>query len=79
MAKRIIKNTMTEPQEITCPGCGSVFTYTFEDIERRQRPFMVLGDVSDRVIVCPVCKRDIMLERVALVKEEKCQETNNGQ
>ena len=71
MAKRIIKNTMTEPQEITCPSCESIFTYTFEDIELRERPFMVLGTVSDRVIVCPVCKREIMMERIALVKEDE--------
>lgn len=78
MAKRIIKNTMADPQEMTCPHCRSVFTYTFEDIERRQRPFMVLGDVSDRVIVCPVCKRDIAMDRAQLVvAEENANEKEN--
>lgn len=71
MAKTIIKNTMTEPQEMTCPSCKSIFTYTFKDIERRERPFMVLGTVSDRVVVCPVCKRDIMMERIAIAKEDE--------
>lgn len=71
MAKQIIKNTMTEPQELTCPFCQSVFTYTFEDIERIQRPFTIFGDKSDRIMVCPVYKRDIMMDCVSIVKEDE--------
>ena len=71
MAKKIIKNTMADPQTMTCPHCRSIFTYTFEDIERRQRSFALFGEPADRVMVCPVCKRDIMMDRVAIVKEEE--------
>ena len=70
MAKTIIKNTMIEPAEMTCPNCNSVFTYTFEDIERRQRPSIIFDTGFDRVMVCPVCKKDIMMDRVEVVKEE---------
>ena len=76
MAKKIIKNTMVDPQTMTCPHCRSFFTYTFEDIERRQRSFALFGEPADRIMVCPVCKRDIMMDRVRLVvaKEDENEE-----
>ena len=63
---KIIKNTMKEPTEITCPFCNSVLAYTFEDIRREEKqdglfPLMQNSFVH-RFIVCPVCKRNIDLD-----------------
>lgn len=76
MAKRIIKNTMTEPQEMTCPHCGSIFTYTYEDIQRISPPFSYIALYgceanAYRAVICPVCKSIVELDRVVVVKEDE--------
>ena len=60
MSIKIIKNTMLEPIEITCPICKSIFSYTFDEV-RREETYNLLGmrDSVNRFIVCPVCKSDI--------------------
>lgn len=60
MSIKIIKNTMTDPITKTCPICQSIFSYTFEDIRRIEDQWL-LGTHIRRLIVCPVCKRDIDL------------------
>ena len=58
----IIKNTLEEPKEITCPFCESVLAYTFKDIQRVEKkdPFF-LNRIVLRFLICPVCKQDIDL------------------
>lgn len=51
--KKIIKNTMTEPRETTCEECGSIFSFTYEDIECEDAMF---GFSKIRIVRCPVCK-----------------------
>lgn len=61
---KIIKNTMTEPTEITCQFCNSVLAYTYLDINREEKPnelFPMLKGYTMRYLVCPVCKCDIDL------------------
>ena len=66
---KIIKNTMTEPTEITCPVCQSIFSYTYEDIQRKCNNTLILGDKYIRYIVCPVCKSDIEPKYIAVLKD----------
>ena len=63
MSIKIIKNTMTEPTEMTCPVCNSVFSYNYEDIQRKLNGGLLASvyDSTIRFIVCPVCKSDIDL------------------
>lgn len=71
MSIKIIKNTMSDPIEITCPVCKSIFSYTFDEVKREVR-YNVLGftDGVKRFIICPVCKSDIdMSPRVNLEEE----------
>lgn len=60
MSIKIIKNTMIEPIEITCPICKSIISYTFDEV-RREETYNLFGmrDIVKRFIVCPVCKSDI--------------------
>ena len=67
--KKIIKNAMTEPKEMTCDECGSIYTYTFEDIQRRESGLFGFTRI-DRYITCPVCKADNALV-VCKVEEGK--------
>lgn len=71
MSIKIIKNTMTEPIEITCPVCKSIFSYTYEDIQRKQSSsfFASLYDSTIRFIVCPVCKSDIDMSARVVLKD----------
>lgn len=71
MSIKIIKNTMNEPIEITCPICKSIFSYTFDEVRREDRyNFFGLKDGVKRFIICPVCKSDIdMSPRVNLEEE----------
>ena len=75
---KIIKNTMTTPIEITCPGCKSILEYTYEDIKRREdNSIFGLYKGATRYIVCPVCKTDIVMKVIEEVKEtenEFCKE-----
>ena len=54
MAIKIIKNTMIDPIEMTCNNCKSVFTYNFQDIQRREeRLFFGAGTTIERYVTCP--------------------------
>ena len=66
---KIIKNTMTEPTEVTCPVCKSIFSYTYEDIQRRYNNTLVFGESFIRYLVCPVCKSDIDLSARVTLKD----------
>lgn len=70
--KKIIRNTMTEPKEMTCSECGSVYTYTYEDIERRESGLFGFTRI-DRSVTCPVCKADnaLVVCKVEEVKNER--------
>lgn len=71
--KKIIKNTMTDPIEQTCPYCQSIFTYTFEDIQTRENNPFLWATFKERYVACPVCKEDISLNnppKISLNKEE---------
>ena len=65
--KKIIKNTMTEPIEMTCSSCASVFSYTFEDIELVDALF---GFSKFRIVRCPVCKEKNDLVKIIINKPE---------
>ncbi len=69
MARQIIKNTMIDPTEMTCECCKSVFTYTFEDIQRREETSF-FAPVTRRFVTCPVCKYDNDLTRVVVELQE---------
>ena len=63
MSIKIIKNTMIEPTEMTCPVCKSIFSYTYDDIQREKR-YNILGwyERVERYIVCPVCKANVDID-----------------
>ena len=63
--KKIIKNTMTEPIEMTCSLCKSVFSFTFEDIELEDTLF---GFSKLRIVRCPVCKEKNDLSKIIINK-----------
>ena len=58
---KIIKNTMTEPTEVTCPVCKSILSYTYKDIKRSNNNTLLFCESFIRYLVCPVCKSDIDL------------------
>ena len=66
---KIIKNTMTESTEMTCPVCHSVFSYNYEDIQRKYNSTILFGDRYIRYIVCPVCKSDIDMSATCVLKD----------
>ena len=78
MSIKIIKNTLQEPTEITCPACFSVFTYTYDEIQRDTTcDIFGLSKNYRLFIVCPVCKNDIGMPRVSCNNyKEKNNETN---
>lgn len=71
MSIKIIKNTMTEPIEMTCPVCKSIFSYTYEDIQRKCGGSFLSSfyDTTIRYIVCPVCKSDIDMSARVVLKD----------
>lgn len=71
MSIKIIKNTMTEPIEMTCPVCKSILSYTYEDIQRKYNSGFLASfyDSTIRFIVCPVCKSDIDMSARAVLKD----------
>lgn len=73
--KKIIKNAMTEPKEMTCSECGSVYSYTYEDIERRESGLFGFTR-TDRYIICPVCKSDNAL---VIIRVQEGKNGNNPQ
>ena len=59
MATKIIKNTMVDPAEMTCKCCKSIFTYNFQDIQRKEESWLLgMSTITRRYITCPVCKYD---------------------
>lgn len=57
---KIIKNTMAEPVECTCPYCESVFSYTYDEVRREeQNNIFGIRYGYRKFVVCPVCKEDI--------------------
>ena len=76
MAIKIIKNTMTEPIQIECSNCKSIFEYNFEDIEVREASsiFSWMVPQRTRVVVCPVCKMENALERIKLQQDKEGEE-----
>ena len=57
---KIIKNTMADPIELTCPTCLSVFTYNYEDLHREERMGLFGTPMGYNLyVICPVCKSNI--------------------
>lgn len=73
MSIKIIKNTMTDPIEITCSECGSIISYTYDDIQRKTIYNFLGMDIGgvERFIICPVCKSNINLNPVVVVEGEE--------
>ena len=77
MAIEIIKNTMVDPIEMTCECCKSVFTYNFQDIQRREeRMFFGMGTTTRRFVTCPVCKYDNDVDRVIVELQKDKEEVD---
>lgn len=66
MAVKILKNTMIDPIEKTCKNCGSIFTFNYEDIERKEVNTFMGYTVTNVYVVCPVCKNSLF------IKDEDC-------
>lgn len=67
MAIKIIKNTMEEPIVMECENCQSVFEYNYQDIQVKERSALGIK-YRDRVVSCPVCKFDNILNKVKTVE-----------
>ena len=61
MAVKILKNTMVDPIEKTCKNCRSIFTFNYEDIQRKERDSFIGYTITDVYVVCPVCKASLSL------------------
>lgn len=73
---KIIKNTMTEPIQMECENCLSVFEYNFNDIKRKDIPGLLgFPGCTERYVSCPVCKMDIELKKRRNKEED---EDDNG-
>ena len=72
MAIQIIKNTMVDPIEMTCECCKSVFSYNYQDIQRKQE-VNIFSSTIRRIVTCPVCKYDNDVNKVVveLQKDEE--------
>lgn len=68
---KIIKNTMTEPVEMECEYCKSVFEYNYQDIQVKESRSLFGFEYRDRVVRCPVCKFDNPLDKVKVQSEEQ--------
>lgn len=66
MSIKIISNSMTDPIKCECPNCASVFTYTYEDIQRREENNLLGTFYTRRFVICPVCKYDNGLQKTTL-------------
>lgn len=64
MAIKIIKNTMEEPIVMECENCKSVFEYNYQDIQVRDRTGSFGFKYRDRLVSCPVCKFDNILNKM---------------
>ncbi len=79
MAIKIIKNTMTEPIEMECENCKSVFEYNYQDIQVREKYSIIGYEHRYRVVSCPVCKFDNVLDKVRLENKVKVEDGNIAQ
>lgn len=70
MSIKIIRNTMQEPIECECPYCGSIFSYNYEDIRRKEINNLLGSGQTIIFVVCPVCKFDIDRRPIARTVEE---------
>lgn len=70
---RIIKNTMEDPIECTCPTCSSVFTYNYQDLKREETQNIFGYRIGHCIyIICPVCKSTIdRMPKVIFNNEEE--------
>lgn len=67
MAIKIIKNTLEEPIVMECENCKSVFEYNYQDIQVKDSSLAGIKK-RDRVVSCPVCKFDNILNKMKTVK-----------
>ena len=68
---KIIKNSMTEPIEKTCPECGSVISFTYDDIQRKPIYNFLGHEMGEkRFVICPVCKGAIDFTPIVRLAEE---------
>lgn len=67
MAIKIIKNTMEEPIVMECENCKSVFEYNYQDIQVKDGSIAGIKK-RDRVVSCPVCKFDNILNKMKKVE-----------
>jgi len=69
---KILKNTMIDPIECTCPTCSSVFTYNYEDLRREETENIFGYRIGHCIyIICPVCKSTIDRMPICKMEEEK--------
>ena len=69
---KVIKNTMIEPIEVTCPHCKSILSYTYEDLQREATTNILGLSTGVKIyIVCPVCKGDIDRSPIVKIAENK--------
>jgi len=64
--KKIILNTLEKPVEMTCENCRSIFSFNFEDIERRESETFMGVKMVNRFVVCPVCKSNNELTKIKI-------------
>lgn len=67
MAIKIIKNTMKEPIVMECENCKSVFEYNYQDIQVKDSSLAGIKK-RERVVSCPVCKFDNILDKMKKVE-----------
>lgn len=67
MAIKIIKNTMEEPIVMECENCKSVFEYNYQDIQVKDSSLAGIKK-RNRVVSCPVCKFDNILNKMKTVE-----------
>ena len=78
---KIIKNAKTEPTEIVCKKCGSILSYTYEDIKRRDTTdftSFLSWSLVETYVICPVCKEDIYLNTFKSSKKKNINEQGNN-
>lgn len=73
MSIKIIQNSMTDPIECVCPYCELVFSYNYEDIQRREENNLFGTAYVRRFVICPVCKCDIDRQKVVVNLENRPQ------
>ena len=68
---KIIKNTMTDPIQMECEDCKSVFSYNYEDIQADKETTILGTAIHKRYVCCPVCRYCNFINTVTTqIKEE---------